>query len=100
MDDNRCAIDEAIEPAKSRLGRCNCGGDRGRVCEVEADRERVRAAHRSDSCLERIRTNVGERDPGALSRQKMSGRSAYAASRARDKDPFALVRLESDAVAD
>ena len=93
MDDDRRAIDQAVEPAELRLGGGDGRADRCRVSEVEPDGERFRASGRRDGRLKRIRANVGERHPGALSRQKRGGRASDAARRARNENTLTLVRL-------
>jgi hypothetical protein len=93
VDDDRRAINQAVESAELRFGGRDRRADQCRVGEVEPDGESMGASRGRDGRLKRIRANVREYDPGALSRQKLGGCASDAARRAGDENTLALVSL-------
>ncbi len=67
MNDDRAAIDEAVQRAELRLRRGDGGCDRWRLGKIQVDGERI-FAYCGGSLIDRIGANIGQCDVGAFGR--------------------------------
>jgi hypothetical protein len=94
VNDDRAAIDEAVQRAELRLRRGDGGCDRARVGKVQADGERI-FAYCGLSRIERIGANIGQSDLGAFGRQQLGGCATHAPAGASDENAASLMSARS-----